>query len=425
MLPLSLAAPVGPDRDNDEEDVKAVATNLWSLGFPEAQSAAETGQWDGGIENGLREYQRVRSLAVDGWAGPGGETERSLNGEAAGDNQGARDAGATARAPSLSAYASPRSRDAGAGFLERFMTPRGSEAERAGAAHEGLLDRGDPAAPLRGAEESLFARNAITGQPLRLKPPVTPQGEIDPPAPPALEDVERILTNRGYRYRPDPMGRLGEGDWLDEAGKALDPGARQQIVNDGSSSASGGDFVEYVRQTLGLPTRAAAFDALEQEEAAGASAETIQDDGGSRNWRGLFRSGRGAIVGGPQGMPPELAARLAHIKDSSVRGPIERLLQGSAVEKGMGRHPHQAYNVYKPGSTSTGFREFHETVRRMGGTKDDIRPDGPGRWIFTATDGTRLIFRRRVEAEKKQATNEIHIERSGHELARIKIRYDD
>ncbi len=88
-------------------------------------------------------------------------------------------------------------------------------------------------------------------------------------------------------------------------------------------------------------------------------------------------------------------------------------------------HPHADYNVYKPGNTSTGLREFHETVRRMGGSKNDVVNYEPGKWGFTASDGTRLFFRRRFEGKNKQPTNEIHIDRAGDKLANIKIRYDD
>ena len=74
MFPLSLNALIGFGRDNDQDDVKAMATNLSWLGYPEAESAAESGRWDSGVEEGLRQYQGERGLTVDGWAGPGGES---------------------------------------------------------------------------------------------------------------------------------------------------------------------------------------------------------------------------------------------------------------------------------------------------------------------------------------------------------------
>ena len=54
MLPLSLNASVGLGLENEEDDVKAMATNLSWLGYPGAETAAETGRWDSGAETGLR-----------------------------------------------------------------------------------------------------------------------------------------------------------------------------------------------------------------------------------------------------------------------------------------------------------------------------------------------------------------------------------
>ncbi len=230
------------------------------------------------------------------------------------------------------------------------------------------------------------------------------------------------MTNRGYRYRPDPMGRVGEGDWLSGDGNVLDSNQKQAIIGDKRARLDSGDFVEFARVVLGLPTRAAALAVLEQEE-ADERAEPAQDDGGGRSWRGLFRSNRGTIVGGPRGFPPELASRLAHIKDPTARSAVERLLQGGVVEKGAARHPHADYNLFKPGNTSTGMREFRQTVVRMGGSTDNIRFEGPGKWSYAGADGTRLFYRRAIEGKK--ATNEIHIDRVGDKPANIKIRYDD
>jgi hypothetical protein len=38
------------------------------------------------------------------------------------------------------------------------------------------------------------------------------------------------LTARGFRYVPDPMGRVGWGDWVDAAGKMLDSVQKREIV---------------------------------------------------------------------------------------------------------------------------------------------------------------------------------------------------
>jgi hypothetical protein len=58
-----------------------------------------------------------------------------------------------------------------------------------------------------------------------------PWAAAQPASPAADSDAaDRILTARGYRYVPDPMGRIGWGDWVDPAGKLLDPVAKQGIV---------------------------------------------------------------------------------------------------------------------------------------------------------------------------------------------------
>jgi len=41
-------------------------------------------------------------------------------------------------------------------------------------------------------------------------------------APPSAGDIEQIMIKRGFRYLPDPMGRVGEGDWIDAAGRRVD-----------------------------------------------------------------------------------------------------------------------------------------------------------------------------------------------------------
>lgn len=59
--------------------------------------------------------------------------------------------------------------------------------------------------------------------------------------------IENILTSRGYRYVPDPMGRIGWGDWIDSEGRPLDEKQAHAIVTrDGtlghSAQVDGGAF---------------------------------------------------------------------------------------------------------------------------------------------------------------------------------------
>lgn len=252
MLPLSLWGSVGPDLENDPDDVRSVATNLWSLGYAGSREAAETGEWNDALETNVREYQRANGLTIDGLARPGGETEHSLNGNSWGGNSSntapqfsARDEGNDLPQGFGEAHDS-----AEAGFRNVAQRPNPFAVARARSKREDSLiadmeamdsKQSDPAAALLG-------NNSITGKPIQLgtieQPLVSPSSAFErragagviaklaeiatrhaqvqaPQLPLTMEEREQILAARGLRYRPDPMGRVGQGDWIDASGRVV------------------------------------------------------------------------------------------------------------------------------------------------------------------------------------------------------------
>lgn len=81
---IHLKSPVGNGRDNDPADVVAVKRALEHLGLMQRPSYGLTGFIDRETDTVLRRFQRDRGLGVDGYARPGGPTERNLNGALAG-----------------------------------------------------------------------------------------------------------------------------------------------------------------------------------------------------------------------------------------------------------------------------------------------------------------------------------------------------
>ena len=434
---MALSAPVGTGLDNDEDDVKAMAENLSWRGYPEADSAAETGQWDDSVEGGLRQYQRERGLTVDGWAGPGGETERALNGDVSrGSGEGAPDtvasAGTVARFLDRLPAAGLGRAQPGNSLLEIDAPPRANPfaAARAHFAREDAASSNAAPVARPDAVEPLFARNTVTGQPLRLKALSSRRDDIDQAAPPTLDDVERVLTKRGYRYRPDPMGRIGEGDWLDAGGNVLDPAEKQRIGADSlpgdehrlsDSIATAEDFDRFVQRLPLAP--ATDDDARDDEEIIPA-----QDDGGGRSWGkfGAALAKGGKIIGGPNPIPADLARRIGYIRDPTMRTTVERIVSGGVPDKGGKFGYKDDYNVFKLGGRYGASMDFWYAVNRMGGTRKDIVVKPGGEVIFAARDGTTITYRRTVS--DRVVTNEIQIrgiDRSSGFDYKLKIRYED
>ncbi len=278
MYPLSLWGPVGPGAENDRDDVIRVATSLLSLGHDQAGESADTGEWTASLENEMRAFQRAHGIAIDGVAVPGGETEQSLN-----DNLATQPSVATRSPPvprrAIAARESPadsqsvlserygktgRTLPYGNDVHERLFSPGFNAFAIAPAnvehASTRLADPGTGNTARADPVSGLLGNNPITGRPFRLQalgdnaaspylsaeraPPTDNSGAIARLAKLALQQVQRatprrsltldeqeqILTEYGFRYRPDPMGRIGLGDWLDASGRVLSEDEQAQIL---------------------------------------------------------------------------------------------------------------------------------------------------------------------------------------------------
>jgi hypothetical protein len=69
---------VGSGRENREEDVTQVKRGLGALGYWEEPEHGLNGILDRPLDTGIRDFQSDHDLRLDGWMGPGGETEGAL-----------------------------------------------------------------------------------------------------------------------------------------------------------------------------------------------------------------------------------------------------------------------------------------------------------------------------------------------------------
>ncbi len=157
---LDLVGSVGQDQENEAADIKNTAASLAELGIGRMDRAGQTGAWDGDFDSGVRDYQASNGLEVDGILLPGGPTQRRIN--------------------------------------DTLEDSGGAQAER----HEAVWDDAFASGPSLGQNVSLSPRLAASDGRGGLRAS-------------SLLTREDELIARGYRYRPDPMGRLGEGDWFD------------------------------------------------------------------------------------------------------------------------------------------------------------------------------------------------------------------
>lgn len=75
-----IRARVGNGMENRREDVRAIQRSRGALGLmPEDRFDDPPGFIDERTDDALRSFQKRQGLRVDGWAGPGGETERALH----------------------------------------------------------------------------------------------------------------------------------------------------------------------------------------------------------------------------------------------------------------------------------------------------------------------------------------------------------
>jgi hypothetical protein len=213
MSPFSIWSSIGPGEDNHPEDVKVLADGLASLGLDDALPSARTGAWGPALDRTTRRYQAISGLAVDGVVLPGGQTEQSLRSDLAEPPPAAPNSPASLQ-PARPQPNRPRPNRVG---------PE-SASSRLGARKENAPD----AVSTASAPASGFG-SLIDGASYTVPSPPWPAvragglfGQAISAGQTARQPAERrpddVPARSTLRYRPDPMGRVGEGDWVDGNG---------------------------------------------------------------------------------------------------------------------------------------------------------------------------------------------------------------
>lgn len=208
MIGLGLFGSVGFEEENDALDITQTAVALSSIGHSSALNAAQTGQFDGGLNNAIRDYQIENYLDSDGVLLPNGPTEASLNRTLA------------IRRPHRPTFEG-NGVDAGtrqSGFNTLFHPidePRKPK-------HNLLVEK-DPEAT------DVLTRSVVPDHKNSSL-----ESEIGSPSEGALGTYTKNEGTRGrdkragvagYRYIPDPMGRIDEGNWVTDSDR-FDDGSR-------------------------------------------------------------------------------------------------------------------------------------------------------------------------------------------------------
>jgi len=210
MIPLTLFGSVGYDEDNDPNDVAQTGAALATLGHFDALEAVRSGKFDNGLDAATRTYQSENDLDADGILLPSGPTQTSLNDSLRVHRPGPSLLPDEDDAPSDGAW--PRDLTAQTRASEGL---RGKE-----------LARSQRRAPDDNVGDSLTisnqaARNLAEAQRITGLPDAFGRSIESPPGGIAGERLEQIMEARGFRYVPDPMGRINEGDWVNERGDRI------------------------------------------------------------------------------------------------------------------------------------------------------------------------------------------------------------
>lgn len=420
---LNLVGTVGKDQENDPADIRDAAESLTTLGIGRMDRAAQTGVWDSDFDGGVRSYQADNGLDVDGMLLPDGPTQRSINGALA-------------------------------------LT-----GERHATIATGSPDNGFE--PLVGRWPTAFTAPPIEND--------RDGGDLESEA---RARHEGQMVARGYRYRPDPVGRLGEGDWFDGLGRPIgaaelrridreaekppampvlatsflapavsditsvgsfDSPRRQDFVVDGGKAFARGLIAATNPEDFEDPSiYIDALDAL-TEDADGVEPAGWRDD--LRKLLEAMRRRAGAVpkplpgpprppAGQPQ-LPGEITGRLQQILHPDVRTAANRLLDGART---AGWSPGKAISaepahLVKEGGTNAAWKDFGQFIGRTGGSRNDIRPSRDGKsFIYEAPDKTTITL---YNASEGRPTNVLLIRlpaalkgQGRDRNLQIKIRYD-
>ncbi len=212
MIPLVLSGSVGYDEDNDPNDVARTGNALAVLGLFDALEAVQSGKFGDSLDGAIRTYQSENNLDADGVLLPNGPTQNSLNDSLREHRPGPSLLPAEDEGPSGVAW--PRNSAAQARTIEEF---RGEDLapslHRVASAKDQLRDLP--------AISKQAARNLAKAQGISGRGDVFGGAIASLPIGRAVDAVEQIMKTRGFRYVPDPMGRVDEGDWVNERGDRI------------------------------------------------------------------------------------------------------------------------------------------------------------------------------------------------------------
>lgn len=216
---LDIKEPVGAGGFNKRDDTARVSAAMDAIDVQEASDFSRMGFWDDALDTTIKSFQRDKGLDVDGLINPGGPTQDRINGLLS-DWSLDDPVGRTATHEAWI-------KDALSPVADEALNPPPplSEKEIAERRNPGDLffkvaDMPIPS-PFAGIEPphesaSHFPRD---GSRRSLAGPVVRGLDGEPHSPKTDND---FLTGLGFRYRPDPFGRLDQGDWEspDEIGRA-------------------------------------------------------------------------------------------------------------------------------------------------------------------------------------------------------------
>lgn len=194
MFPLQILGAVGPDQENAFEDVSRVASALAEVGESGAQGAALSGRWDDSLDKSVKSFQDNHGLDIDGVLLPGGPTENQINLRLRPRFE-----------PDPQMVAEPA-----AGVTKTDDNARTANASLDLGQNRRGFDRPDAEYFSSGAANRTISTERLDD----------------------ASEPDRSPTARGFEYRPDPMGRVGWGEWIAPEGAVISPAAMPRISDE-------------------------------------------------------------------------------------------------------------------------------------------------------------------------------------------------
>lgn len=203
---------VGAGQMNDPDDVRTLADNLSNIGYSDAKGAPSAGVWSFRLEDATRRFQRDWGLTVDGITLPHGETHEALKSIAS---------------------MQLRKKDAHRGEHETNEEESHSLRDERWRGTVNLPEndsRPSSVPTVADAFDKPFQADYRSG--INADFPVRRSKKRVV----SFDEAAQILEARGFRYRPDPMGRLEQGDWIDDSGRSLSDPDKLSLIHESEHS---------------------------------------------------------------------------------------------------------------------------------------------------------------------------------------------